>query len=200
MFGRPSRSGDRNSPQRSIACCGGRAQNELLLASTTSFTLRKGRVILRARLVKHPSTARSLSSTGARRQEKKRNPGQTSTHVIFGWLNFRAVLSLARWEECPHFLSPSGSPPSTCPCAISGCGWPAFDKCFKGAVVTKTDNAYGMRRVEIMCGNCGGHLGHVFEGERMTSTNERHCVNSVSVKFNPGTIPEGLEEDTVVYC
>jgi len=43
----------------------------------------------------------------------------------------------------------------------SGCGWPAFDKCFKGAVVTEEDNAYGMRRVEIMCGACGGHLGHV---------------------------------------
>ncbi|CAM9903320.1 unnamed protein product, partial [Laminaria digitata] len=43
----------------------------------------------------------------------------------------------------------------------SGCGWPAFDKCFKGSVVTETDNAYGMRRVEIMCAACGGHLGHV---------------------------------------
>lgn len=80
----------------------------------------------------------------------------------------------------------------------SGCGWPAFDKCFKGSVVTETDNAYGMRRVEIMCGKCGGHLGHVFEGERMTPTNERHCVNSVSVKFQKGPIPEGLEEEKVV--
>ncbi|CAM9792752.1 unnamed protein product [Ectocarpus sp. 13 AM-2016] len=80
----------------------------------------------------------------------------------------------------------------------SGCGWPAFDKCFKGAVVTNTDNAYGMQRVEIVCAKCGGHLGHVFEGERMTSTNERHCVNSVSVKFQKGPIPEGLEEDKVV--
>ncbi|CAM9750887.1 unnamed protein product [Choristocarpus tenellus] len=80
----------------------------------------------------------------------------------------------------------------------SGCGWPAFDKCFRGAVVTETDNAYGMRRIEIMCGRCGGHLGHVFEGERMTHTNERHCVNSISVKFKIGDIPEGLEEDKVV--
>jgi methionine-R-sulfoxide reductase len=62
----------------------------------------------------------------------------------------------------------------------SGCGWPAFDKCYKGAVATKTDSTFGMRRVEILCGTCGGHLGHVFEGERMTPTNERHCVNSVS--------------------
>ncbi|CAM9114848.1 unnamed protein product [Ascophyllum nodosum] len=80
----------------------------------------------------------------------------------------------------------------------SGCGWPAFDKCFKGSIVTQSDTAYGMTRVEIMCAACGGHLGHVFEGERMTSTNERHCVNSASVKFLPGVIPEGLEEDKVV--
>eukprot|EP00873_Tetraselmis_striata_P040498 jgi/Tetstr1/460762/TSEL_005947.t1 len=68
----------------------------------------------------------------------------------------------------------------------SGCGWPAFDKCYEGGVITETDTSMGMRRVEIMCARCGGHLGHVFEGERMTPTNERHCVNSVSVKFDPG--------------
>merc|ERR1711998_415044 len=66
----------------------------------------------------------------------------------------------------------------------SGCGWPAFDKCYKGAVETTIDSSHGMRRIEITCAKCGGHLGHVFEGERMTATNERHCVNSVSVKFN----------------
>jgi methionine-R-sulfoxide reductase len=69
----------------------------------------------------------------------------------------------------------------------SGCGWPAFDKCYKGAVATVTDSSFGMRRVEILCAACGGHLGHVFEGERMTPTNERHCVNSVS--FSSGTQP-----------
>ena len=61
----------------------------------------------------------------------------------------------------------------------SGCGWPAFDKCYKGSVDIKTDVSFGMRRVEILCANCGGHLGHVFEGERFTKSNERHCVNSV---------------------
>lgn len=62
----------------------------------------------------------------------------------------------------------------------SGCGWPAFDKCYKGSINTHVDSSMGMRRVEITCATCGGHLGHVFEGERMTDTNERHCVNSVS--------------------
>jgi peptide-methionine (R)-S-oxide reductase len=65
----------------------------------------------------------------------------------------------------------------------SGCGWPAFDKCYKGALVTEVDGSLGMRRIEIMCSGCGGHLGHVFEGERFTETNERHCVNSLSIKF-----------------
>ncbi|EGD80339.1 SelR domain-containing protein [Salpingoeca rosetta] len=79
----------------------------------------------------------------------------------------------------------------------SGCGWPAFDKCYKGAVTTHVDNSFGMRRVEIVCGACGGHLGHVFEGERMTDTNERHCVNSVSIRFVKGVEPSGADEEKV---
>lgn len=65
----------------------------------------------------------------------------------------------------------------------SGCGWPAFDKCFKNAIKTHVDVSFGMRRVEIVCAACDGHLGHVFEGEHFTETNERHCVNSVSVRY-----------------
>jgi peptide-methionine (R)-S-oxide reductase len=79
----------------------------------------------------------------------------------------------------------------------SGCGWPAFDKCIKGAVKTEVDLSFGMRRIEIMCGACDGHLGHVFEGEHMTPTNERHCVNSVSVKFVDAPLPDGLEQEIV---
>lgn len=80
----------------------------------------------------------------------------------------------------------------------SGCGWPAFDKCYSGSVVTKTDGLFGMTRTEILCARCGGHLGHVFEGERMTPTNERHCVNSASVKFVKGAAPPDLTEEKVV--
>lgn len=70
----------------------------------------------------------------------------------------------------------------------SGCGWPSFDDCVEGSVEYAKDTSYGMMRIEILCANCGGHLGHVFN-DGPTETGKRYCVNSLSVDFksNPTT-------------
>lgn len=63
------------------------------------------------------------------------------------------------------------------------CGWPSFDESIKETVKYVLDKAHGMIRTEIVCSNCGGHLGHVFN-DGPTETGTRYCVNSISLKFN----------------
>ncbi len=65
----------------------------------------------------------------------------------------------------------------------SNCGWPSFDNAIDGTIEYVKDTTHRMVRTEILCANCGGHLGHVFD-DGPTETGVRFCVNSASIDFD----------------
>ena len=67
----------------------------------------------------------------------------------------------------------------------SGTGWPSFDQAIPGATKQIVDNSLGMSRTEVVCSNCGGHLGHVFNDGPAATTKQRFYINSCSLDFMP---------------
>ena len=67
----------------------------------------------------------------------------------------------------------------------SGTGWPSFDRAIEGSLDYSSDRKLGYKRIELLCGKCGGHLGHMFNDGPRETTGKRHCINGVALDFIP---------------
>lgn len=65
------------------------------------------------------------------------------------------------------------------------CGWPSFDRAVEGAVEYLADTSHNLTRTEVVCAQCGGHLGHAFDDGPRETTGERYCINSLAMEFKP---------------
>lgn len=65
----------------------------------------------------------------------------------------------------------------------SGSGWPSFDQALRGTTKLVSDNSHGMQRTEVVCSNCGAHLGHAFDDGPRETTGQRYCINSCALDF-----------------
>ena len=120
------------------------------------------------------SEAEWKAQLGAERYKKKKKKGTEFPHSGEYNLHFEEGIYVCGACGEPLFASDSKFQ--------SSCGWPSFDDALPGKIEYVKDNSFGMQRTEIVCANCGGHLGHVFD-DGPTETGQRYCVNSLSVDF-----------------
>jgi peptide-methionine (R)-S-oxide reductase len=120
------------------------------------------------------SEAEWLEDLGAERYYILRQKGTERPHT--GEFNMHFEKGIYKCAGCDTKLFESDSKFNT------NCGWPSFDEAIEGTIEYLKDTSHGMIRTEIVCANCGGHLGHVFD-DGPTATGQRYCVNSLSIDF-----------------